>query len=216
MAITIALLTHNNGSTIGTVYDSIVAQLQPEDEVLVADMGSTDRTLFHLAAYHDPRMRILTGFSALKPNLAWAAMHAQAQNELLFLADGFTAWLPQKKGAYEQALQSATLVTSDSIYASAAGNTSWWAHQQVAPGLWSNLNSPAYLPGAIAYHNHRLPSMPDLQVEVGTWLGSYAAAYAKVMWLNQPFQQLLAAPMNAESKHKHSKWAMLKLLLKYR
>lgn len=51
--ISVCIATHNGEKYIKEQIDSILSQLEPGDEIVISDDGSTDNTLAILEAYHD-------------------------------------------------------------------------------------------------------------------------------------------------------------------
>ena len=56
--ISVCMATYNGESFIRQQIDSIIAQLSPDDELIVSDDGSTDGTLAILNSYNYPRIKI--------------------------------------------------------------------------------------------------------------------------------------------------------------
>ena len=59
--ISVCLATYNGAATLHQQLSSILAQLSPDDEVIISDDGSTDGTLNVVRAFNSPIVRIVQG-----------------------------------------------------------------------------------------------------------------------------------------------------------
>ena len=57
--ISVVLPTYDRAATLPRAIDSILVETYPDWELIVVDDGSTDTTAEVMAAYHDPRIRVL-------------------------------------------------------------------------------------------------------------------------------------------------------------
>ena len=56
--ISVCIATYGGERFIKEQVDSILAQLSADDEIIISDDGSTDKTLAILASYQDPRVKV--------------------------------------------------------------------------------------------------------------------------------------------------------------
>ncbi len=92
--ISVCMATYNGEKYIERQLDSILAQLKENDELIISDDGSTDRTAEILARYGtDKRIRILHG-SFHSPIYNFENAIKQAQGDYIFMADQDDIWLP--------------------------------------------------------------------------------------------------------------------------
>lgn len=97
----------NHAPFIRTCIDSLLAQTQPPDEIIVYDGGSTDGTLDTLRSYGD-RLRLICGEHENHPAYV-AEAHAiqtafgEARGRLIFLLDGDDCFKPDKIARYTAA-----------------------------------------------------------------------------------------------------------------
>lgn len=121
--ISVCMATYNGAKYIREQIDSILFQLDSDDELIISDDGSTDATLEIITSYQDTRIRLLhfsqpkvTGIPAhryVTNNFAHAL--AQARGEYIFLCDQDDIWLPDKVEKCVQALQQCDLVLHDCL-----------------------------------------------------------------------------------------------------
>lgn len=105
--ISVCIATYGGERFIKEQVDSILAQLSADDEIIISDDGSTDKTLAILASYQDPRVKVyqhpkdvtlkkkrLSSFYFATQNFEYALMHAKG--DYVFLSDQDDVWKPNK------------------------------------------------------------------------------------------------------------------------
>ena len=90
------MATFNGARFVERQVATILEQLEPEDELVVSDDGSTDDTLALVRAFADPRVRILDGNAFRSPLRNFENAVRQAKGETIVLADQDDVWLPNK------------------------------------------------------------------------------------------------------------------------
>jgi glycosyltransferase involved in cell wall biosynthesis len=98
---------------IGEQLDSILPQLAAEDEVVVSDDASTDRTLEVVAQRRDSRIRILAHENRVGYVGNFQRAVESSRGEFVFFSDQDDIWLPGKVSALDEALKSKLCVASD-------------------------------------------------------------------------------------------------------
>lgn len=100
------MATYNGESYLQAQIDSILCQLGTNDEIIISDDGSTDRTISILESYHDPRIKLFkhkpfvvhSGYSkvhyTITANFANALGHAKGN--YIFLSDQDDIWYANK------------------------------------------------------------------------------------------------------------------------
>lgn len=116
--ISVAMISYQGEKYIEEQLDSILAILGPEDEVIISDDGSTDRTREILVHYEsqDERVRMIDGPKAgVKKNVE-NALRA-CEGEYIFLADQDDIWMSEKVECVMKAFKQngAGLVVHDAI-----------------------------------------------------------------------------------------------------
>lgn len=89
--ISVCIATYNGEQYLKKQIDSILEQLGKDDEIVVSDDGSTDRTLEILEEYKDSRIKVLHH----KKNPAWTGRTAAS---FLFASDNFENAINNSKG----------------------------------------------------------------------------------------------------------------------
>lgn len=97
------MATCNSERFLRPQIDSILAQLGPDDELIVSDDESTDSTLDIISSYHDPRIKVYhhtpdtsrkSIFYVVSENFENALKHASG--DYIFLSDHDDIWCPGK------------------------------------------------------------------------------------------------------------------------
>ncbi|MCX8102606.1 MAG: glycosyltransferase family 2 protein [Geminicoccaceae bacterium] len=93
-SVSVVVPTWNRAHLLARALDSVIAQLEPGDEVIVADDGSTDRTAALLAGYGPPvrHLRLVHAGAGAARNAAWRV----ARGPLVAFLDSDDRWLPGK------------------------------------------------------------------------------------------------------------------------
>jgi glycosyltransferase involved in cell wall biosynthesis len=93
--------------------DSILPQLAPEDEVVISDDASTDRTLQIIAQRHDPRFRVLANTTRVGYVANFQRAIAHCRGDRVFFSDQDDVWISDKVATLEAALRTSDCVASD-------------------------------------------------------------------------------------------------------
>jgi glycosyltransferase involved in cell wall biosynthesis len=110
----VCMATFDGAPYLAAQVDSILAQLGPRDELVVADDGSTDRTPEILAGYGD-RLRVV-GTSRVGGVVAnFERALAAARGELVALSDQDDVWLDGRAALIRERLGKATLVAMNGV-----------------------------------------------------------------------------------------------------
>jgi glycosyltransferase involved in cell wall biosynthesis len=114
-ACSVVLATYEGERFIAEQLDSIVAQLAPDDEVIVSDDASSDRTLDLIRRRGDPRIRILANRERVGYVRNFQRAIDQVRGKYIFFADQDDVWLPGKVATMCAAMQNSAVIASDAI-----------------------------------------------------------------------------------------------------
>lgn len=197
--ISVCVATYNGERFIREQLVSILSQLGPQDEVIVSDDGSTDRTLAIVTGMRDPRIRIIrhTGsvryshsFDCVTHNFEYALHHASG--DFIFLSDQDDLWLPGKVENMRKKLQDHLLVLSDCKVSDSSLHIlhdSYFRLNGLRKGILRNLFRNSFLGSCMAFRRELLDKVlpfPPHSVPHDIWLGLLASRYGKVAFLEQP------------------------------
>ena len=100
--ISVCMATYNGERFIKQQIDSILCQLNPEDELIISDDGSTDETLKIIESYHESRIKVFHHekknniSNHKKATLNFENALLNAKGDFIFLSDQDDIWLPNK------------------------------------------------------------------------------------------------------------------------
>lgn len=122
--ISVCLATYNGERYVAEQLASILAECQSDDEIIVVDDGSRDRTLAIIAEFADPRVQVLVNPVNLGPQQTFGRALALARHGTIFMSDQDDVWVPGRVAAMLAALESsgADLLASNSRYVDGLGN----------------------------------------------------------------------------------------------
>ena len=111
--ISVCIATYNGDSFIRRQLETILPQLSPDDEIIISDDGSTDKTLSIIQALSSPLIKVYqnTGIHGYTPNFENALR--MAKGDYIFLCDQDDVWLPNKVAICMKLLQTYDMVISD-------------------------------------------------------------------------------------------------------
>lgn len=152
--ISVCMATYNGERFIGSQLDSVLSQLGAQDELIVSDDGSTDRTEQIIRSREDSRIRVLHHTPCGVPFNFENAITA-ARGDYIFLCDQDDLWRTDKvrrcMAEFEKGMD---LVVTDAAVIDGAGQMiipSFFDIKQSGPGFWRNLRQNTYLGCCMAF-----------------------------------------------------------------
>lgn len=94
--ISVCIATYNGERYIRQQIESIVCQLNVDDEIIVSDDGSTDGTLDIVKGIGDKRIKIIEGPGRKSPILNFECALKASKGDFIFLSDQDDVWKPDK------------------------------------------------------------------------------------------------------------------------
>lgn len=187
--ISICLITYNGEKYINEQLDSILCQLSADDEVVVSDDGSTDRTLSIIRDYNDNRLRIISNSG--KHGVVYNVENAlrEVKGDYIFLADQDDVWLPGKVETTMAALADSHLVISDCYVTDENLNTvhrSFYKVNKSSFTKWLAFLRNPYLGCCMAFKKdilHKVLPFPANTPMHDIWIGNIAAFFYTVKFI---------------------------------
>ena len=186
--ISVCITTFNGQAYIAEQLESILAQLGPDDEIVLSDDGSSDSTLDIVSRLNDGRIRVFhhdastvrTGFILDRPTHNFENALRQAKGDVVFLSDQDDVWLPGKVETMCSALKEADLAVHDCRVVDSNLNEllpSYFQWIGIHQGVWSNFIRASYLGCCMALRRNVLEAalpFPETKVGHDLWLGIVA------------------------------------------
>lgn len=157
--ISVCIATYNGERYLKEQLDSILAQISDEDEVIVSDDGSSDRTLDIVRAYRKPNIRICVneGNHGYTPNFENALKNAKG--DYIFLSDQDDVWKQNKVAVCMEILRTYDFVVSDAEMVDGDGKLlygSFFKERGTRHGLLSNIIMFGYLGCCLCFRRELL------------------------------------------------------------
>lgn len=98
MKISVCMATRNGGEYIREQLESILVQLESNDELVISDDSSSDDTLDIIRGFNDKRIRIYEGNTFLNPIFNFENAIKNASGDVIVLSDQDDVWLEGRIG----------------------------------------------------------------------------------------------------------------------
>jgi glycosyltransferase involved in cell wall biosynthesis len=191
--VSVCMATYNGGKYIQAQLDSILSQLDLNDEVVISDDSSSDNTVEIIKSIPDARIKLFAGNKFRDPIKNFQNCLQLASGKYIFLSDQDDVWIEGKYKKMTALLNEYDLVISDSIIVDEKLN-------QIAPsffqffgsgkGIMKNITRSAYYGSCMAFTSNLLQkSLPFPETkEIGhdLWIGLVGELTGKVLFYNEP------------------------------
>lgn len=195
--ISVCIPTYNGEKFIYQQIISILSQINSDDEIIISDDGSTDKTLDIIKSFNDDRLKIFYNnkikskysFNLTTQNLQNALL--KARGEIIFLADQDDVWIDNKiercinylKNGYDLILHDCAIVDQNNNLI----DKSYFKLNNSTPGIFNNIVKNSYLGCCMAINkkvlDYALPFPKDIPHDI--WIGLIAEEFTKVKFLQE-------------------------------
>lgn len=107
--VSVCIATYNGEKYIEAQIKSILDQLNQDDEIIISDDSSTDKTLDIIRNLFDPRIKIFKDNTFHSPTFNFENALKQAKGEIIFLADQDDIWFPDRVSKAVMALKTSNI-----------------------------------------------------------------------------------------------------------
>lgn len=178
--ISVCIASYNGENFIEAQLRSILVQLSDQDEVIVSDDGSSDKTVSIVQRFNDKRIRLFHHLEdkGIKENFENALK--QARGKFVFLADQDDVWEKEKVRIMTAYLRDYDLVVSDCSIVDLNGNTlldSFYDLRRSGSGILKNIRKNTYLGCCMAFRKKILDKALPIPATVPMhdwWIGLVA------------------------------------------
>lgn len=189
MMISVCLATYNGEKYIKEQLDSILSQLSENDEVIVSDDSSSDKTVEIIKAYKDNRIKMFENQKFKSPIFNFENALKHASGDIMVLSDQDDIWQDNKIETIKKHMQEYDLVLSDAVIIDEHSNIlqeSFYKLNGSRNGLIKNIIKNSYLGCTMAFNKKilakSLPFPKDLPMH-DWWIGLVCEIYGKVYFI---------------------------------
>jgi glycosyltransferase involved in cell wall biosynthesis len=185
------MAVHNGALFLQQQIESILPQLNQEDELIISDDKSTDSTLEIIKSYHDARICLLPPRKFGSPTKNFEYLLGRCKNEIIFLADQDDVWHPRKIEIMVSELTSCDLVVCDCQLIDGAGkviNSSFFELNRSQNGLINNLMRNSFVGCCMGFKRKILKKTLPFPLKIAMhdqWIGLIAQRFFKVKFIPQ-------------------------------
>ncbi|MBQ9017283.1 glycosyltransferase family 2 protein [Candidatus Saccharibacteria bacterium] len=212
------MATYNGEKFLKEQVDSILGQLGPDDELVVSDDGSSDRTLDILSSYKDKRIKIFEGpKKGIKQNFGNAI--SKCSGEIIFLSDQDDVWMSDKVaevlGVFRK--EDCQCVVHDCVvFDSDSGKViypSFFKWRGSRAGKWKNIWKNSYIGCCMAFRaemrKYILPIPDNIEMH-DQWIGIICEKHGEGCFLKKKLIQYRRHGGNQTEMRRHGMMKMLR------
>ena len=191
--ISVAMATYNGEKYIHRQLLSVLYNLGEEDEVVISDDGSTDKTLDVIASFHDKRIRIINGpHNGIGRNFENAIRNCKG--DYVFLCDQDDVWRKDKVDKVMEVLRGKKLclVEHDAYVVDEEDRilfSSFFKMRRVRRGFWKNIIRNTYHGCLMAFTSDLVDYFPPFPADNvcfhDQWIGLFSNRFGTVIYLKK-------------------------------
>lgn len=194
MKISVCMAAFNGELYIREQIESILKQLKVDDELIISDDNSTDKTSDIVREINDPRIKFIVnnGEKGYAKNFENALK--QSSGDIIFLSDQDDVWVENKVEVLLKHLENSDMVISNAKIVDSklqVINDSHFLLYNVEKGFWKNFLKTRYIGACMAFKREvLLKALPFPKQQKycahDYWLTIIGEAYFKVSLENRP------------------------------
>lgn len=192
--ISVCIATYNGEKFIIDQLMSILIQIGINDEVIVSDDHSTDKTVQLIDELKDSRIKVLENTNRMGCSGNFENAILNSKGDFIFLADQDDIWVADKVEKMMNNLRNADLVVSDALFADENMNTTnetYFLIRGGKNGFWTNLYKSRYLGACMAFRRVMLDKLLPFPLNErlcphDLWITLVAEFYYSVQIVNEP------------------------------
>lgn len=172
---------------------SILKEINNDDEVVISDDASTDKTVTIIKSIQDSRIKLLEGKIFRDPIKNFQNALMEAKGDIIFLSDQDDIWLEGKYSEMLQLLVHYDLVVSDSIIVDSELkqlHSSFFKYFNSGKGILKNIIQSCYYGSCMAFKKKvlaaSLPFPNTKEIGHDLWIGLIAEITGKVYFYPKP------------------------------
>jgi glycosyltransferase involved in cell wall biosynthesis len=191
--VSVCMATYNGGKYIQAQLDSILSQLEQNDELVISDDSSSDNTVEIIRSIPDPRIKLFAGNMFRDPIKNFQNCLQQSSGKYIFLSDQDDVWIEGKYKKMTTLLNEYDLVISDSIIVDEKLNQiepSFFRFFGSGKGVIKNIGRSAYYGSCMAFTRKllqmSLPFPESKEIGHDLWIGLIGELTGRVLFYEEP------------------------------
>jgi len=153
--ISVCIATYNGEKYIKEQLDSILSQLNINDEIIISDDHSTDRTLDLIRKFEDPRIKIFLNTNQKGYSKNFENAIRRTSGDIIFICDQDDVWMKNKVDVMLKALLNAPLAMHNASIVdenlSSINGSSHFDLYHVKKGFLKNFLKTRYIGACMAF-----------------------------------------------------------------
>jgi glycosyltransferase involved in cell wall biosynthesis len=123
MSISVCIASYNGAKFIKLQLDSIIKELEDDDEIIIVDDGSSDHTIEVIRSINDERIKIFLNDNNKGHVFSFGRAIALAAKDIIFMSDQDDIWIEGRVALIKEKLLNSNLmlVSSNSIFIDSIG-----------------------------------------------------------------------------------------------
>lgn len=190
MKISVCIATYNGEKYIKEQLDSILKQLGEDDEIIISDDSSFDKTVQLINNYEDKRIKVILNQVFKNAIFNFENALKYASGDLVFLSDQDDIWVDGRVKHMVEELKKFDMVVCDHCVINDNKDIlidSYFKNVPSRPGIIRNLLKSTYYGCCMAFRKEiltkALPFPKDIPMH-DIWLGFVADMYFKTSFIN--------------------------------
>lgn len=219
MKISVCMATYNGEKYIKEQLDSILSQIGQNDEVIISDDSSKDKTIEIIKSYYDGRIRLLENQNFKSPVYNFENALKKVKGDIIVLADQDDVWKDDKIKTIKKYMQDYDLVLSDAYIIDEHGaviQESFYEINGSKSGFIKNIVKNSYLGCTMAFNRKillkALPFPKDLPMH-DWWIGLIGEMYGNTYFIKDKLVMYRRHSTNASLTGEKSRNSLLKKIL---
>lgn len=216
--ISVAMATYNGEKYIREQLESILKQLNEDDEIIISDDGSTDNTINIIKSFGDKRIKIFDGpRNGVKQNFANAIYNCTGK--YIFLSDQDDIWCDNKINIVLKTFEKekCMCIVHDCIVFDSSNDDviydSFYKYRNSGRGIIKNIWKNTYIGCCMAFKGvlkkSILPIPNNIEMH-DQWIGLLCEKYGESLFINNKLIKYRRHSNNVSELKHHSLFKMLK------
>lgn len=216
--LSVCMATFNGAAYLEAQIDSILSQLGPTDQLLVADDGSQDGTLDILRSY-GARLTVVSALRVGGVVENFSRVISAADGDYIALADQDDVWLPGRVDLIRKILANADLVQLNAQVVDGdlrSSNVTVFASSDVRPGFFSNLVRNSFVGCCLAFRREIIDLLMPFPSNIpwhDWYIGLIAELFFKVERVNTVTMSYRRHGNNFSATGEKSKYSLHKKIV---